>query len=130
MYNCIYSKDYVKKSKLLSNISKQHNKNGFLLNNLIGELYSQLVNIVPEKIARSASLNSRDAFEYFLDYKLEGIKLIVKQYHTSWSLCYKVYPSYLNYKKKNKMYEIINEKNKIIINLGYFYKKRVKKYCN
>ena len=63
------SKKFVKRrAKLLNNISVQSNRNSFLLDNLISNLYSHLCSLVPEKIAFSAAINSKDTFEYFLEY--------------------------------------------------------------
>ena len=68
--NC--SKKFLKKSsKLLNNSSIQNNRNSFLLDNLTSDLYSHLCKLVPEKIAFSAAINSRDTFEYFLEYSVE-----------------------------------------------------------
>ena len=58
-----YSKKFLKKnSKPLNNISIQNNRNSFLLDNLICNLYSHLCSLVPEEIAFSAAINSKDAF--------------------------------------------------------------------
>ena len=118
-----------KNSKLLNNISKQNNRNSFLLDNLISDLYACLTNLVPEKIALAASVNSRDAFEYFLDYSIEDIKLILKNNNKNWILFYKVYPTYLDAKNK------INNRSSLyadetMINLKDFYEKNIKKYYN
>ena len=98
-----YSKKFMKKSsKLLNNISVQNNRNSFLLDNLISNLYSHLCSLVPEKIAFSAAINSRDTFEYFLDYSVEKTKLVLNCNNDAWSLCFRVFPSYLNDKNKFK----------------------------
>ena len=121
---------FKKNSKLLNKISKQNNRNSFLLDNLTNDLYTSLLNLFPEKIALAASINSRDSFEYFLDFNIEDVKLILKNKNNTWSLCYKVYPSYLNIKNKgNKISSILNV-DVTVINLKDFYEKNIKKYYN
>ena len=123
------SNDLIKKSsKFLNNVFKQKHKNNFLLDNLISELYLRLLNLVPERIAVAASIHSRDSFEYFLNYSIEDIKLILKNNNTNWSLCYKVNPSYVD--NNNKLDQNTNtvDANVIVINLKDFYEKNVKKY--
>ena len=121
---------FKKKSKLLNKISKQNNRNSFLLDNLTNDLYTSLLNLFPEKIALAASINSRDSFEYFLDYNIEDIKLILKNKNNTWSLCYKVYPSYLNVKHKANKSSSILDVDVTVINLKDFYEKNIKKYYN
>ena len=121
---------FKKNSKLLNKISKQNNRNSFLLDNLTNDLYTSLLNLFPEKIALAASINSRDSFEYFLDFNIEDVKLILKNKNNTWSLCYKVYPSYLNIKNKgNKISSILNV-DVTVINLKDFYEQNIKKYYN
>jgi hypothetical protein len=123
-----YSKKFMKKSsKLLNNISVQNNRNSFLLDNLISNLYSHLCSLVPEKIAFSAAINSRDTFEYFLEYSVEKTKLILNYNNNNWSLCYKVYPSYLYDQRKFKN---ILDVDKIVVSLNNFFTKNIKKYYN
>ena len=125
------SKGSVKKnSKLLNNISRQNNRNSFLLDNLISDLYACLINLVPEKIALAASVNSRDAFEYFLDYSIEDIKLILKNNNKNWILFYKVYPTYLDAKNEINNNRCNLYADETMINLKDFYEKTIKKYCN
>ena len=127
-YNNNYSKKIMRKSsKLLNNISKQNNSNSFLLDNLISDLYMYLCRVVPEKIAFSAAVNSRDTFEYFLDYNVEKTKLILNYNNNNWSLCYKVYPSYLYDQRKFKN---ILDVDKIVVSLNNFFTKNIKKYYN
>ena len=121
---------FKKNSKLLNKISKQNNRNSFLLDNLISDLYTFLLKLFPKKIAFAASINSRETFEYFLDYNIEDIKLILKNKNNTWSLCYKVYPSYLNVNNKIKNNSSILDADVTVINLKYFYEKNVKKYYN
>ena len=124
-----YSKKFVKKnSKLLNNISVQNNRNSFLLDNLIINLYSHLCSLVPEKIALSAAINSRDTFEYFLEYSVEKTKLVLNRNNNIWSLCYKVYPSYLYDKHKFKDNTNISHIDRIVLDLDDFFTKNVKKY--
>ena len=131
MFNYNNTKGFIKKkSKLLNNISRQNNRNSFLLNNLVSDLYSHLLSLVPEKIARSASINSRDTFEYFLDYNIEETKLILKKNNNNWSLYYKVFPSYLDTNQKFKKNYNILDVDIAVINLKDFYEKNVKKYYN
>ena len=131
MLNYNNSERFLKNSpKLLNDIFKQSNRNNFLLENLISGLYSDLLRIVPEKIARLASINAKNIFEYFLNYSTEEIKLILKENNYSWSLYYKVYPSYLDDKQKLNPNENSLDRSTKVINLKYFYEKNVKKYCN
>ena len=124
-----YSKKFVKKSfKLLNNISFQNNRNSFLLDNLISNLYSQLCVLVPEKIAFSAAINSRDTFEYFLEYGVEKTTLVLNNNNNIWSLCYSVYPSYLHDQCKFKDNTNIAHVDRILVHLNDFFKKNVKKY--
>ena len=124
-----YSIKFVKNnSKLLNNISLQNNRNIFLLDNLISNLYSHLTSLVPEKIAFSAAINSRDTFEYFLEYSVEKTKLILNRNNNIWSLCYKVYPSYLYDKHKFKDNTNISDVDRIVVHLNDFFTKNVKKY--
>ena len=124
-----YSKKFLKKnSKLLNNISVQNNKNSFLLDNLISNLYSHLTSLVPEKIAFSAAINSRDTFEYFLEYRVEKTILVLNRNNNVWSLCYKVYPSYLYDQNKFKDNANISHVDRIEVLLNSFFTKNVKKY--
>ena len=123
------SKNFMKKSsKLLNYISGQNNRNSFLLDNLISNLYSHLCSLVPEKIAFSAAINSRDTFEYFLEYSVEKTKLVLNRNNNIWSLCYKVYPSYLYDKHKFKDNTNISDVDRIVVHLNDFFTKNVKKY--
>ena len=123
------SKNFMKKSsKLLNYISVQNNRNSFLLDNLISNLYSHLCSLVPEKIAFSAAINSRDTFEYFLEYSVEKTKLVLNRNNNIWSLCYKVYPSYLYDKHKFKDNTNISDVDRIVVHLNDFFTKNVKKY--
>ena len=121
---------FKRNSKLLNKISKQNTRNSFLLDNLTSDLYTSLLKLFPEKIALVASINSRDSFEYFLDYNIEDIKLILKNKNNTWSLCYKVYPSYLNVKNKIEKNSSILDLDVAVISLKDFYEKNVKKYYN
>ena len=124
-----YSKKFVKKSsKLLNNISVQNNRNSFLLDNLINNLYSHLCSLVPEKIAFSAAINSKDTFEYFLEYSVEKTTLVLNSNNNVWSLCYKVYPSYLYDQQKFEDNINISHVDKIKVHLHNFFKKNVKNY--
>ena len=124
-----YSKKFVKKSsKLLNNISLQNNRNSFLLDNLISNLYAHLTSLVPEKIAFSAAINSRDTFEYFLEHRVEKTTLVLNHNNNVWSLCYKVYPSYLYDQHKFKDHTNISCADRIVVHLNDFFKKNLKKY--
>ena len=126
-----YSKKFVKKSfKLLNNISVQNNINNYLLDNLISNLYSHLCNLVPEKIAFSAAINSRDTFEYYLDYNVEKTKLVLNHNNNIWHLCYKVYPSYLYDQNKFKDNTNISHVYRVVVHLNDFFTENVKKYYN
>ena len=127
-YNSYFKKFVKKNSKLLNNVSVQNNRNSFLLDNLISNLYSHLTNLVPEKIAFSAAINSRDTFEYFLEYSVEKTKLILNRNNNVWSLCYKVYPSYLDDQHKFKDSTNISHVDRIVVHLNDFFTKNVKKY--
>ena len=124
-----YSKKFLKKSsKLLNNISVQNNRNSFLLDNLISNLYSHLCSLVPEKIAFSAAINSKDTFEYFLEYRVEKTKLVLNRNNNTWSLCYKVYPSYLYDQYESNDNTNISHIDSIVVHLNDFFTKNVKKY--
>ena len=124
-----YSKKFVKKSsKLLNNISVQNNRNSFLLDNLISNLYSHLCSLVPEKIAFSAAINSKDTFEYFLENSVEKTKLVLNRNNNIWSLCYKVYPSYLYDQQNFKDNTNISHVDRIVVHLNDFFTENVKKY--
>ena len=126
-----YSKKFLKKnSKLLNNISVQNNRNIFLLDNLISNLYSHLTSLVPEKIAFSAAINSRDTFEYFLYYSVEKTKLVLNYNNNVWSICYKVYPYYIYDQHKFKNNKNISHVDRIVVKLNDFFTKNVKKYYN
>ena len=124
-----YSKKFVKKnSKLLNNISVQNNRNSFLLDNLVSNLYSHLSSLVPEKIAFSAAINSKDTFEYFLENSVEKTKLVLNRNNNIWSLCYKVYPSYLYDQQNFKDNTNISHVDRIVVHLNDFFTENVKKY--
>ena len=124
-----YCKKFVKKnSKILNNISVQNNRNSFLLDNLISNLYSHLCSLVPEKIAFSAAINSKDTFEYFLEYSVEKTKLVLNRNNNIWSLCYKVYPSYLYDKHEFNDNTNISQVERIVVHLNDFFTENVKKY--
>ena len=126
-----YSKKFVKKSaKLLNNISVQNNRNSFLLDNLTSNLYSHLTSLVTEKIAFSAAINSRDTFQYFLEYSVEKTTLVLNRNNNIWSLCYKVYPSYLYDQHKLKDNTNISHVDRIVVHLNDFFTENVKKYYN
>ena len=127
--NC--SKKFLKKSsKLLNNSSIQNNRNSFLLDNLTSDLYSHLCKLVPEKIAFSAAINSRDTFEYFLDYSVEKTKLVLNCNNDAWSLCFRVFPSYLYDKNKFKNNKNYLHVDRIVVYLNDFFTKNSKKYYN
>jgi hypothetical protein len=117
-----------KSSKLLNNISVQNNRNIFLLDNLISNLYSHLCSLVPEKIDFSAAINSKDIFEYFLEYSVEKTKLVLNRNNNVWSLCYKVYPSYLYDQQKFKDNINISYVDRKVVHLNEFFTENVKKY--
>ena len=121
---------FKKHTKLLNKISKQNNRNSFLLDNLTSDLCTSLLNLFPKKIALAASIHSRDSFEYFLDYNIEDIKLILKNKNNTWSLCFKVYPSYINDNNKIKKNSSILDVDVTVISLKDFYEKNIKKYYN
>ena len=126
-----YAKKFVKKSsKVLDNISVQNNRNSYLLDNLISDLYSHLCSLVPEKIAFSAAINSRDTFEYFLYYSVEKTKLVLNCNNNIWSICYKVYPSYIYNQHEFKNNKNISHVDRIVLKLNDFFTKNVKKYYN
>ena len=116
--------------KRLNNVFKQNNRNSYLLDNLISDLYLYLLRMVPEKIARAASTNSKNTFEYFLNYSTEDIKLILIENNNTWSLLYKVSSSYLDEKQKLNSLEKSLDLDAREINLKDFYEKNVKKYYN
>ena len=123
------SNKFVKKRfKLLNSISMQNNRNSFLLDNLISNLYLHLCSLVPEKIAFSAAINSRDTFKYFLEYSVENTKLVLNCNNNNWSLCYKVYPSYIYDKHEFNDNTIFSEVDRIVVHLNNFFTKNVKKY--
>ena len=76
----------------------------------------------------SAAINSRDTFEYFLEYSVEKTKLVLSRNNNIWSLCYKVYPSYLYDQNKFKDNTNISHVDRIVVHLNDFFKKNVKKY--
>ena len=124
-----YSKKFLKKnSKPLNNISIQNNRNSFLLDNLISNLYSHLCSLVPEKIAFSAAINSKDTFEYFLEYSVEKTQLVLNRNNNTWNLCYKVYPSYLYDQHELNDNTNISHVDRIVVHLNDFFTKNVKKY--
>ena len=127
-HNNYYKKIRKKSSKLFKNISMKNNGNSFLLDNLISDLYSHLCGVVPEKIAFSAAINSRDTFEYFLENSVEKTKLVLVQNNNIWSLHYQDYPSYLYDKHKYKNNKKISHLDKIVVHLNDFFTKNVKKY--
>ena len=125
------SNGLIKKSSNLFNIlSKQNYKNSYLLESLISDLYEDLIKLVPERIAAKASINSRDTFEYFLDYSVEKTKLVLNCTNNVWSLCYRVFPSYLYDKNKFKNNKNISHVDRIVVHLNDFFTKNVKKYYN
>ena len=131
MLNYYKSKRSAKSSsKLLNNIFKQNNRNSYLLDTLIRDLYLDLLGMVPENVACSASANSKNVFEYFLNYSTEDIKLILIENNNTWSLLYKVSPSYLDEKQKLNSLEKSLDLGAREINLKDFYEKNVKKYYN
>ena len=124
-----YAKKFVKKSAKLSfNVSVQNNRNSFLLEHLISNLYSHLCSLVPEKIAFSAAINSKDTFEYFLEYSVEKTKLVLNRNNNTWSLSYKVYPSYLYDQYESNDNTNISHIDRIVVHLNDFFTKNVKKY--
>ena len=68
----------IKKDKVIKNFFKS-NKNDFLTDNLINDLYEYLSNIVSEKVAARASINSIKVFSYYLDTKVEEVILILEK---------------------------------------------------
>ena len=126
-----HTKKFAKKSsKLFNSTSMQNNSNSFLLDNLISDLYSHLCSLVPEKIAFSAAINSRDILEYFLYYSVEKTKLVFNHNNNIWSICYEVYPSYIYDQNKFKNNKNISNIDRIVVKLNDFFTKNVKKYYN
>ena len=117
-----------KSSKLLNNISIQNNRNSFLIDNLISNLYLHLCSLVTEIIAFSAAINSKDTFEYFLEYSVEKTKLVLNRNNNTWNLCYKVYPSYLYDQHEFNDDTNISHVDRIVVHLNDFFTKNVKKY--
>ena len=129
-YNSNSKRTSTKSSKLTNSISRHSSTNNFLLDNLISDLYSYLINLVPARIAHSASINSRDTFEYFLDYNIEKIQLIIKKNNNYWNLSYRVDPSYLDTNLDIENNYNISSKDIVVINLKDFYESKVKRYYN
>ena len=119
----------IKKDKVIKNSFKS-NKNDFLIDNLINDLYEYLSNIVSKKVAAKASINSVKIFSYYLDTKVEEVILVLEKKHNSWNIIFKVCPAYLNDYQNFRKIEDFIDKNAIVLSLKDFYFNTVKKYYN
>lgn len=118
-----------KKVKIIKNTLK-NTKNDFLIDNLTNDLNTYLSNIVSEKIAFNASINSSEIFSYYLDNKVEEIILVLEKKYKSWNVIFRVCPSYLDDHQNFRKIQYIIDKKAIILSLKDFYFNTVKKYYN
>ena len=119
----------IKKDSLIKS-SFRSNKNNFLADNLINDLYEYLSNIVSEKVAAEASINSVKIFSYYLDTKVEEVILVLEKKYNSWNIIFKVCPTYLDDHQNFRKIEGFIDKNAIVLSLKDFYFNTVKRYYN
>ena len=109
----------VKKDELIKSSFRSY-KNHFLADNLINDLYEYLSNIVSEKVAAKASINSIKIFSYFLDTKVEEVILVIEKKYSSWNIIFKVCPAYLDDHQNFRKIEGFIDKNAIVLSLKDF----------
>ena len=119
----------IKKDKLIKR-SFRSNKNDFLTDNLINDLYEYLSNKVSEKVAAKASINSVKIFSYYLDTKVEEVILVLEKKYNSWNIIFKVCPAYLDDHQNLGKIEDLIEQNTVVLSLKDFYFNTIKKYYN
>ena len=119
----------IKEDKVIKNSFKS-NENDFITDNLINDLYEHLSNIVSEKVAAKASINSVKIFSYYLDTKVEEVILVLEKKYNSWNIIFKVCPAYLDDHQNFRKIDDFIDKNAIVLSLKDFYFNTVKKYYN
>ena len=119
----------IKEDKVIKNSFKS-NENDFITDNLINDLYEHLSNIVSEKVAAKASINSVKIFSYYLDTKVEEVILVLEKKYNSWNIIFKVCPAYLDDDQNFRKIEDFIDKNAIVLSLKDFYFNTVRKYYN
>ena len=119
----------IKKDKVIKNSFKS-NKNDFLTDNLINDLYKFLSNIVSERVAAKASINSAKIFSYYFNTKVEEVILVLEKKYNSWNIIFKVCPAYLDNHQNFRKIEGFIDNNVLVLSLKDFYFNTVKKYYN
>ena len=119
----------IKEDKVIKNSFKS-NKNNFLTDNLINDLYEHLSNIVSEKVAAKASIHSVKIFSHYLNFKVEEVILVLEKKYNSWNIIFKVCPAYLDDYQNFRKIEGFIDKNAIVLSLKDFYFNTVRKYYN
>tara|TARA_E500000178_G_scaffold339495_1_gene381042 strand:+ start:463 stop:855 length:393 start_codon:yes stop_codon:yes gene_type:complete len=119
----------IKKNKVIKNSFKS-NKNDFLTDNLINDLYKFLSNIVSERVAAKASINSAKIFSYYFNTKVEEVILVLEKKYNSWNIIFKVCPAYLDNHQNFRKIEGFIDNNVLVLSLKDFYFNTVKKYYN
>ena len=119
----------IKKNKVIKNSFKS-NKNDFLTDNLINDLYKFLPNIVSERVAAKASINSAKIFSYYFNTKVEEVILVLEKKYNSWNIIFKVCPAYLDNHQNFRKIEGFIDNNVLVLSLKDFYFNTVKKYYN
>ena len=117
----------IKKNKVIKNSFKS-NKNDFLTDNLINDLYKFLSNIVSERVAAKASINSAKIFSYYFNTKVEEVILVLEKKYNSWNIIFKVCPAYLDNHQNFRKIEGFIDNNVLVLSLKDFYFNTVKKY--
>ena len=117
----------IKEDKVIKNSFKS-NKNDLLTDNLINDLYKFLSNIVSERVAAKASINSAKIFSYYFNTKVEEVILVLEKKYNSWNIIFKVCPAYLDNHQNFRKIEGFIDNNVLVLSLKDFYFNTVKKY--
>tara|TARA_A100001011_G_scaffold399491_1_gene508389 strand:- start:7264 stop:7656 length:393 start_codon:yes stop_codon:yes gene_type:complete len=128
-YNLKEQNFKIKANKVIKSSFKS-NKNDFLTENLINDLYEHLANLVSEKVAAKASINSVKIFSYYLNTKVEEVILVLEKKYNSWNIIFKVCPAYLDDYQNFRKIEGLIDKKAIVLSLKDFYFNTIKKYYN
>lgn len=111
-------------------IDKSNSRDVIVTRNLVYDFYIYLSDLFSKKIAKKISLKVIDVFQYFHDYKIEEVLLIINKNKLEINFKFKVCPSYLDSCQNLNAIEKHLKDDTLIISLKDFYTSNIKKYYN
>tara|TARA_E500000178_G_C16424729_1_gene488926 strand:+ start:121 stop:522 length:402 start_codon:yes stop_codon:yes gene_type:complete len=130
LYQKTYSQLNSKNDNFSFSIDKSNSRNTIVTRNIVYDFYIYLSDLFSKKIAKRISLKAMDVFQYFHDYKMEEVLLLINENKLEINFKFKVCPSYLDsYQNLNAIEKYLKD-NTLIISLKDFYKSNIKKYYN